>query len=294
MGSVANNIATARSLFEESLALYREIGDKEAIAWSLVSLAQAVSVQGEYNRGHILIEESLAMFGEMSDKLGIADCLQMSAMLLFWTRGDQATIRARLEEGLAISRELGIKSGMGGIASNAYISGWVAFSQGDTVTALLLEEQSITLFEEAGDRWSAIAPSTVLGRIKAFQGDFTAALAYHGESLTRARELNSYWYIADNLEGMAGVATAQGERVWAAHLWGAAESLRERCGVPLTPFERVGYEPAVAAARTQLGAEAFEAAWTEGRSMTLDQVLSRARSNSNGFGRIQHPCIPAD
>ena len=61
--------------------------------------------------------------------------------------------------------------------------------------------------------------------------------------------------------------------MWVVRLWGAAESLRERCGVPLSPLERVYYEPAVAAARTQLGAKAFEAAWTEGRSMTLDQVL---------------------
>ena len=274
--AMANNIATARSLFEESLALYREIGDKEAIAWSLVSLAQAVSAQGEYRRGHILIEESLAMYMEMSNKLGIADCRHLEAMLLFWTRGDQATIRARLEEGLAISRELGIKSGMGGMASNAYISGWIAFSQGDTVTALLLEEQSFALSEEAGDRWGAIAPIIALGRIKAYQGDFAAALAYHEESLTRARELNNYWFIADNLEGMAGVVAAQGERVWAAHLWGAAESLRERCGVPLTPFERVGYAPAVAAARKQLGAEAFEEAWAEGRNMTLEEVLVMA------------------
>ena len=140
------------------------------------------------------------------------------------------------------------------MAFNSYISGWIAFSQGDTVTAHALEEQSFALSEETGDRWRAIWPITALGRIKAYQGDFAAALAYHEESLTRARELNDYWLIADNLEGMAGVVAAQGERVWAAHLWGAAESLRERCGVPLTPFERVDYEPAVAAARTQLGA----------------------------------------
>ena len=117
------------------------------------------------------------------------------------------------------------------------------------------EEQSFALFLEAGDRWGAIAPITALGRIKAYQGDFAEALAYHEESLTRA----------DNLEGMAGVVAAQ--------LWGAAESLRERRGVPLRPFERVDYEPAVAAARMQLGTKAFEVAWAEGPSMTLDQVL---------------------
>jgi len=91
--------------------------------------------------------------------------------------------------------------------------------------------------------------------------------------MTRARALDDSWITAFCLEGWAIVVAAQRERAWAAHLWGAAESLRERCGVPLTPLERVDYEPAVEAARMQLGAQAFEVAWTEGRSMTLDQVL---------------------
>jgi len=72
------------------------------------------------------------------------------------------------------------------------------------------------------------------------------------------------------------VAT-QGDVAWAAHLWGMADSLRERCGIPQTPVERADYEPAIAFARTQLGEQAFSAAWTEGRSMTLEQVLAELK-----------------
>jgi hypothetical protein len=91
--------------------------------------------------------------------------------------------------------------------------------------------------------------------------------------MTRALALDDSWITAFCLEGWAIVVAAQRERALAVRLWGAAESLRERCGVPLTPLERVDYEPAVAAVRTQLGAQAFEASWAEGRRMTLDQVL---------------------
>ena len=138
---------------------------------------------------------------------------------------------------------------------------------------MTLEEQSLRSSQEIGDRWRAFWPLVILGRIKAYQGDFAAALAFHEESLARARELNRLLAYRLLPGRMASVVAAQGKRVWAAPLWGAAESLRERCGIPLTPFERVDYEPAVAAARTQLGAQAFEVAWTEGRNMTLDQVL---------------------
>lgn len=146
-------------------------------------------------------------------------------------------------------------------------------------------EQSLVLFREMGDRWIAIWPIGYLGRIKAHQGDFAAARVLHEESLAEARALNDYWTCAFCLEGWAIAVAAQGEHAWATHLWGVAESLRERCGVPLTPFERADYEPAVAATRAQLGEQAFEAAWTEGRSMTLEQVLDR------GFKMGQHTIL---
>ena len=70
------------------------------------------------------------------------------------------------------------------------------------------------------------------------------------------------------------MVAAQGELVWSARLWGAAESLREAYGVPLPPLYRTGYERAVAAARTHLGEQVFDAAWAQGRTMTLEQVLA--------------------
>lgn len=78
-------------------------------------------------------------------------------------------------------------------------------------------------------------------------------LATSGESLAEASTFSDYWITAHCLEGLANTAAAQGQAVWSAHLWGAAASLRERCGAHLSPIERVDYEPAVAAARTHLG-----------------------------------------
>jgi predicted ATPase/class 3 adenylate cyclase len=277
LGSIAiaqtkgHNIASACLLFEESLVLYREVGDKEAIAWSLWHLADAVSVQGDYRRGRALFEESLELFRELGHQRGIATCLRQSALWLFFARGDQAIVQARLEESLTLYNELGDKMGK---AFCFYISGCVAFSQGDTVTAQTLVEQSLTLFREIGSRWLAIWPIATLGRIKAHQGDFAAARVLYEESLAEARALDDSWSCAFCLEGLAVIVAAQREHAWAAHLWGVAESLRERCGVPLSPFERVDYEPAVASARTHLGEQAFATAWAEGRTMTLEQVLA--------------------
>jgi hypothetical protein len=75
------------------------------------------------------------------------------------------------------------------------------------------------------------------------------------------------------LEGLAAVATEQGELVWAADLWGAAEALREAIGTPIPPVYRLDYERVVAKVRAQLGNETFAKAWAEGRNMTPEQAL---------------------
>jgi hypothetical protein len=76
--------------------------------------------------------------------------------------------------------------------------------------------------------------------------------------------------------GLASVDATQGEIRWAAQLWGAAEALRESIDVPRLPVDRAGYEQAVAAARAQLGEEAFATAWQEGRATNLEQVIDEA------------------
>ena len=60
-----------------------------------------------------MYEESLKIFRELGNKRGLADCLMQSALWLFFSaQGDQETIDQRLEESLAIYRELGDKEGM--------------------------------------------------------------------------------------------------------------------------------------------------------------------------------------
>jgi hypothetical protein len=52
------------------------------------------------------------------------------------------------------------------------------------------------------------------------------------------------------LEGLADVVAFQGERLWAARLWGTAQALRQARGTPLPPVYTAAYDRAVAAARS--------------------------------------------
>jgi predicted ATPase/DNA-binding CsgD family transcriptional regulator len=269
------DFTAGRSHLEESLALTKEAGDPEAAAWSLFFFADTISANGDYRRGYTLFEESLAIFRELGLRRGMAACLYQSAMYLFFgEQAEQATVDQRLEDCLAICRELSDKEGM---AYYCWVKGWAAFKQGDTVVAHGMIEQGLALCREMGMRWHACAGRAFLGRIKAQQRDFAGAHALLAESLAEARTLDD-WARAFCLERLAVVVVAQGEYAWAACLLSVAASLRENCATPAHPAERADYEPAMTAARTSLGEQAFASAWDEGRSMSFEQVMAAKSS----------------
>jgi hypothetical protein len=61
-----------------------------------------------------------------------------------------------------------------------------------------------------------------------------------------------------------------------ARLCGAAESLRGTLQAPPRLAVRAFYERALAAARAELGEDAFRAAWAEGRAMPPERAVAYA------------------
>jgi len=262
----------ARVLMEEDLALFREVGDQDRVAWSFFTLGLLNNKQGEYTRACALFEKSLTLFRELGNKRGIAASLTQLAGTLFVSQGDQAMIYPLLEEGLSLDREVGDKEGM---AVASLLLGWVALKQqGDVATARSRVEESLVLYREMEHREGMAEALSLLGKVEATLGDHAFAGALYEESLTIAKDIGDKELIASGLEGLASVVVWQGEPARAAQLWGTAEALREAIGAPLQPIERADYDHAVAAVRNHLGEEAFVSAWTEGRAMAAEQVLT--------------------
>jgi hypothetical protein len=71
-----DDYARARALYEESLALKQELGDKHGSADSLASLGWAAIAAGDLSRAGELCRESMILFREVGDKEGIASCLE--------------------------------------------------------------------------------------------------------------------------------------------------------------------------------------------------------------------------
>jgi predicted ATPase/serine/threonine protein kinase len=265
-----SNYLAVHSLEEEALALCREVGDTAGSVLALQHLASVLCFQGEYGRAQALVEESLVLSREGGDVHGYAGSLMLLGMVLLF-QGDLARAHAQLEECLAISREVGYKRNIG---LSLHLLGLVANLQGDVTTARSLEEESLVLFKEVGERGSIARVSGSLGFILFSQGDYAAARTLMEESLEIFRELDFKWDIAGCLEELAVVVAAQGESVRAVWFLSAAQALREAIGTPLPSVSQGMHQFTMASTRTQLGEQAFAAAWAKGRTIPLEQALA--------------------
>jgi len=129
------------------------------------------------------------------------------------------------------------------------------------------------LFTEVGERGRSAEVFLFQGVLSFSQGDYATARALLEESLQLCLELNYKQDTAGCLEGLAAVVAVQGESVRAVQFMSAAQSLREAIGTPLASYVQVLHEFTLASVRAQLGEQAFDAAWTEGRTMSLEQTL---------------------
>jgi DNA-binding CsgD family transcriptional regulator len=83
--------------------------------------------------------------------------------------------------------------------------------------------------------------------------------------------------VAHSLEALAGTAAAHQSFAECARLAGAAQALRDDMGYVLRwPFEQRLLDADLAAARAGLGADAFAAAYAEGRGLDEDAAVAYA------------------
>ena len=256
---------------EESLAIQRQLGERRGMATSLNNLGNVAMEKGDIASARALHEESLAISRELGDRMGIARSLH-SLGIVACAQVDFASGRALFEESLAISRELGDRIG---IAHSLYDLGNVAFEQGD------YPARRGAVRGEPGDpartgraEWHRPSLHDV-GHVAFEQADYPAARKLFEEGLVIRRELGDRAGIAYSLEALAAVVAALGGSLRAARIWGAAERLRDDIGSPL--LERPRYDRRVAVARGALGDDAaFDCAWQEGRTLTLEQAIALA------------------
>ena len=192
-------------------------------------------------------------------------------------QGDNSEATTRYQESLALARAMGIR----GLPTRSASWGRWRKRWATTLRRRRCWRRAWRCFRSWARRANISWLLFSLGNITRRQGDNTRAIAHFAECLAWFREPGDIFGIAACLEGIAQVAIAIAQPVPAVQLFGAAAAIRDAIGHPPYPDEQHEYDRLLAAAREQLGEDAFAAAWAAGRALTLEQAIAEALAISS-------------
>jgi predicted ATPase/DNA-binding SARP family transcriptional activator len=265
---IQSDYRAAVPVFEEALDIFRELEDDRHAVFALCELARALSSQEEFDRAQRVGEEALAMAETAGDDRAASAALDTLAMLAGY-RGQNDQAQTLSERSLILRRSLGDPHL---IATSANTLGLSAMRVGDLDTAERAFEECLGLAREIGEKVLTAAALCALGEIALSRGEPPLAAERLLEAFRLYHELGDDRDCAECLHALGGVAAVQGHALDAARLWGAAEALRARRAVALTPEEKMVDERFSAAVADELGAERLARALSEGRSLDLDRL----------------------
>jgi predicted ATPase/class 3 adenylate cyclase len=302
-----NGLNQAENLANQSLALSRAISDRYMEAYSLWGLGSILTLQGNLDQGIPLVEQSLVIYRSIGDPLGQA----IAARWLSLKTNDPQHSKALLLESLRLSREMGNVSG---IAVCLNLLADKAIRVGDFAAAVEYLEEAKKLHHQLGDQTSEAGVLENYGKIFYWQGDYSQSSACYEQAIKlyekvgilpswvqahlayselrlgnqlKARELfkvcmrefqkaNAGTGLIFIMEGLASLATDQGQFERAARLFAWADVNRSRGGDLRPPVEQNSVERDLGVIHSQLDETAFTQARSEGSAMILDQALAVA------------------
>jgi predicted ATPase/DNA-binding SARP family transcriptional activator len=299
-------------MLEEALPICRELGDKKGTALALQWLGVNYAFRYELDRARNMSEESAALFRELGDVwlLGESTCWRGQIALL------ARDIPRSLELSLQGAKLLAESGDIWDTACPRHRLARIAYFQGDYAAAQDKAMEALRLFSDVDDTGGVGIVAGTVGQIARARGDYTLARQFYQQSLQMksaeqeedigrlhsnlgfvefhlgnlknaaeefetsfeiARKTGSKGLLTCCLIGFAMLAAANKQLARAAQLLGAASSVRDGLRDDLEPADGAEYDSVAAELQRQMQAEAFDAAWAEGRSMTLEQTLHYAR-----------------
>jgi len=271
----------SRKLVEESLRLWRELGEKWWMAVALEHLGFILGVEGDFQTRLARLEEGVALAREVEDQWPLALCLVRLAPYLM--RTDVAAARRIREEGAVVARKVGDKSiliqGLGSLAGTYII-------EGNFTTAASIVEEGLEAAREVRDFVHEILSLLLLVMTSCLQGDLAKAKGYSFQALAFAQETGASQWLLLVIFAFGLVASFSGQLGLGVRLISTTEALLRQRSIKLGAIglADIILKQVLEKAQAQLGPVAFEAAWAEGQQMTMEQALALATENEGSPG----------
>jgi predicted ATPase/Tfp pilus assembly protein PilF len=266
----------AQALHAEALELAERTGDAQQTGQALSGLGRLALHQGDLDQATAYYTQSMARFAAIGD-LRRATLILGNLGVVAINSGDLALAEKRLTEHLDNARRLGDHKLTSGALTNL---GLVAYQAGDLDRAAGLHQQALELSEQLGDRRLAVVALGNLGLVAARRQNYPAAMQFHLRSLVLAESVGERRSVAEMLEELAAVESAAGNATRAATLFGASQAIRQDIGAPILGPDQARLNGARDAAAAALGEETFSAAHQAGLRMSAGQAVALAKDGS--------------
>ena len=255
----AGNNDRAQGLFEQSMPLFRQTGDKLRVALTASVLGHLLALKHQEADANAMLDQSQALIKELdTDELSGADRVQELA----------------------------------NTALMYNFLGQIRLSQGDRQAAAGLFTQAVSAARQALDRFTLLISLYDLALASRALGDLSGAAAHLAEGLSLAAEAGDQTSTSCYLEALADLATLDDDPERDVRLLAAAAALAEDHGSGwLHAFlaRDTRDDDTRSVLRSRLGDQAFEAAWSYGRSMDAKRAVEYALNQRPEFKQsLQH------
>jgi predicted ATPase/class 3 adenylate cyclase len=229
--------------------------------------------EGDFERSARALEESLALYRAAGDRRQVAEVANTLGNST-WALGDRKRTRMLREEAVRLCWELRDPRG---VARTLHYIGEESRDTGDRAGARRAFEESLDVMRELGDKSFVMASLHGLGDLELDSRNLAEASARYRESLALALEQETPHVVVLTVAGLASVAALAGDSTRAGRLWAAVESMEERRGMRILPFERERYERVIGEHASDPG---FRVASEGGRALTQDDAVREALSRN--------------
>lgn len=259
--------------FEESLGIWRRLGDKKNLGVTLIGYSYMLNRMGEYDGAIATAEEALETFRQTEFHINTARAANNLA-LGYLDTGKYDLAKPLLEEALR-DAQLSDDTFLQAICMHNLAE--LAIRTGDAGSAGPLLVECRAIFESLGHRTMVASSLMLVGEQQAAAGDVSAAITTVKEALRESDNAQDNQLVAAGLEALGRIiATNDAYMTLAVELISAARGLRDQLGISISPAVSVEIAKVLDLIRNRIGADAFAAALDRGRRMTPRKAIFSA------------------
>jgi tetratricopeptide (TPR) repeat protein len=202
----AADYAQGKQHTEESYSLFRELGHRWGMAWTLYGLGIQSRYRGDYEEARRRFEEGLAINRALGNQSGVAYHVSRLSRIA-WRQGRFAEAERLAREGVAAALEAGSRARPAFPLMNL---GEVLEKVAKFSEARSLLQQSLELYADLGRRNYVAAARTLLGSVALHMGRYEEARDHAQTGLNLAREHGPWFYAGLDLLLLGCLELAQG------------------------------------------------------------------------------------